>query len=77
MERLALRTICQEVQTVTGASVSIQISSLTQPQKTYRISAAFTAERLSLADHSYPLSVLKKYQHLKNLSLQSLAAYWC
>ncbi len=61
-----LRTILQDVQTV-----SFQISPVTQPQKLYRISSAFTAERLGLADHSYPLSILEKYQHLKNLPLQS------
>ncbi|XP_067218788.1 uncharacterized protein [Chanodichthys erythropterus] len=71
VESLALRTIRQEVQTVTGASASFQISPVTQPQKIYSISAAFTAERLGLADHSYPLSILEKYQHLKNLPLQS------
>ncbi|KAL0186475.1 hypothetical protein M9458_018145, partial [Cirrhinus mrigala] len=46
-------------------------SRMTQPQKIFRISAAFTAERLCLADHSYPLSILEKYQHLRNLPLQS------
>ncbi|XP_067280639.1 uncharacterized protein [Pseudorasbora parva] len=71
VESLALRTIRQDVQTVSGAVVSFQISPVTQPQKIFRISAAFTAERLGLADHSYPLSVLEKYQHLKNLPLQS------
>ncbi len=70
-ESLALRTICQDVQTVTGAAVSFQISPVTQPQKLYSISSAFTAERLGLADHSYPLSILEKYQHLNNLLLQS------
>lgn len=71
MESLALRTIRQDVQTVNGAVVSFQISPVTQPQKLFRISAAFTAKCLGLADHSYPLSVLEKYQHLKNLPLQS------
>ncbi|KAI2646049.1 Gag-Pro-Pol polyprotein [Labeo rohita] len=70
-ESLALRTIRQDVQTVSGAAVSFQISPVTQPQKIFRISAAFTAERLCLADHSYPLSILEKYQHLRNLPLQS------
>ncbi len=72
-ESLALRTIRQDVQTVTGAAVSFQISPVTQPQKLYRISSAFTAERLRLAYRSYPLSILEKYQHLNNLPLQSFA----
>ncbi len=35
------------------------------------IAAAFTAKRLGLANHSYSLSVLKKYKHLKDLPLQA------
>lgn len=46
-------------------------SLVTRPQKIFRISAVFTAERLGLADHSYYLSILEKYQHLKNITLQS------
>ncbi|XP_051502834.1 uncharacterized protein LOC127411354 [Myxocyprinus asiaticus] len=71
VESLDLWTIRQDVQTVTGVLVSFQISSGTQPQKVFGISGAFTAKRLGLADHSYPLSILEKYQHLKSLPLQS------
>lgn len=69
-ESIALRTIRQEVQTVSGASVSFHISPADQPQKMFTIAATFTAKRLGLANHSYPLSVLKKYKHLKDLPLQ-------
>ncbi len=37
----------------------------------FTIAAAFTAKRLGLANHSYPLSVLKKYEHLKDLPLNA------
>ncbi|KAL0171399.1 hypothetical protein M9458_031710, partial [Cirrhinus mrigala] len=70
-ESIALRTIRQEVQTVSGASVSFHISPADQPKKMFKIGAAFTAKRLGLANHSYPLSILKKYPHLKDLPLQA------
>lgn len=39
-------------------------------QKVLQIKAIFTAERLGLADHSYPATLLSKYKHLKDLPLQ-------
>ncbi|KAA8591960.1 hypothetical protein FQN60_017334 [Etheostoma spectabile] len=69
-ESLALRTIRQDVQTINGSSVSFQISPAGQPQKFFQIKAAFTAKCLGLAEHSYPLSLLSKYKHLKDLPLQ-------
>ncbi|RXN25450.1 hypothetical protein ROHU_015494 [Labeo rohita] len=81
-ESIALQTIRQEVQTVSGASVSFHTSPADQPKKMFKVARAFTAKRLGLANHSYPLSILKKYQHLKDLHLQafekgmSSAAHW-
>ncbi|KAJ8375623.1 hypothetical protein SKAU_G00062030 [Synaphobranchus kaupii] len=70
-EILALRTIRQDVQTLHGASVSFKVSPLSQPQKTFHISRAFTAKCLGLADQSYPLASLqRRYKHLEGLPLQ-------
>ncbi|KAK3510264.1 hypothetical protein QTP70_032583 [Hemibagrus guttatus] len=70
-ESIALRTFHQEVQAVSGLSVSFHISPADQLQKIFKITAAFTAKHLGLANHSYPLSILKKYKHLKDLPLQA------
>nr|XP_055074008.1 uncharacterized protein LOC129453697 [Misgurnus anguillicaudatus] len=70
-ESIALRTIRQEVKTISGASVNFHISPATQPQKTFKINAAFTAKTLGLADHSYPVSLLEKYKYLKDIPLQT------
>ncbi|KAG1926140.1 guanine nucleotide-binding protein G(I)/G(S)/G(O) subunit gamma-2 [Pimephales promelas] len=70
-ENIALRTIRQDVQTISGTTVTFHISPATQPQKIFKINAAFTAKRLGLADYSYPVSLLEKYKHLKGLPLQA------
>ncbi|KAL0149827.1 hypothetical protein M9458_054875 [Cirrhinus mrigala] len=71
-EDLALRTICQEVQTLKGATVSFKISSPTNAKRIFRIAEAFTSQRLGLADHSYPIASLKRrYKHLADLPLES------
>ena len=71
-ESLALRTIRQDVQTLSGMSVTFKISSITQPSKAFVIDDAFTAKRLSLADHTYPVATLKsKFRHLQDIPLQS------
>ncbi|KAJ8017149.1 hypothetical protein DPEC_G00014760 [Dallia pectoralis] len=71
-EKLALRTIRQDVQTLQGASVSFLISPASGSSGTFAINGAFTGERLGLADHSYPVdSLQRKYKHLNGLPLQS------
>lgn len=71
-EGLALRTIHQDVKTVTGQSVSFSISSYTHPQKRFHIHKAFTAAELGLSQHSHPVEALQKtYHHLRGLPLQS------
>lgn len=71
-EDITLRTIRQDIQVLHGASVSFEISSAHQPKKYYKITNAFTAQRLGLAEHSYPVTTLKKkYKHLANLPLQA------
>ncbi len=70
-EDLALRTIRQEVQTLKGATVSFNISSSTNPNRTFQIVEAFTSQRLDLADHTYPIASLnRKYSHLADLPLE-------
>ncbi|XP_026094149.1 uncharacterized protein LOC113066497 [Carassius auratus] len=72
-EDLPLRTVRQELQMLTGASVSFHISPLSQPSKLYRIKGAFTAQQLSLAEHTHPVKTLReKYHHLRGLPLSHL-----
>lgn len=71
-EDLALRTIRQDVQTLSGSSVSFRISPAAKPKTSFLITGAFTAYRLGLTDHSYPMDKLKKrYRHLVGLPIQS------
>lgn len=72
-EDLALRTIRQDITKLCGSSVSFQISTPSHPGRSYKITGAFTAELLSLAEHSYPVADLqRRYQHLKGLPLQPI-----
>lgn len=73
-ETLALRTVRQDVKVIQGSSVSFSISPACLPHKTFKISGAFTAEQLGLAEHTYPVKMLqRKYKHLKGLPLQSFS----
>ncbi len=70
-EDLALRTIRQDITNLHGASVSFQISTPSQPGRSYKITGAFTAEQLSLTEHTYPVAELqRRYRHLRGLPLQ-------
>lgn len=74
-EELPLRTIRQELQVLKGAAVSFTISPIAQPTKRFHITSAFTAQQLSLAEHSHPVKSLKeRYRHLKGLPLQEFKA---
>ncbi|KAL0151955.1 hypothetical protein M9458_052762 [Cirrhinus mrigala] len=74
-EDLPLRTIRQELQVLRGAAVSFVISPSAQPTKRYHIKGAFTAQQLSLAEHSHPVKTLReRYQHLKGLPLHDFEA---
>ncbi|XP_027861387.1 uncharacterized protein LOC114137071 [Xiphophorus couchianus] len=71
-ESLTLRTVRQGLRTLHGESVTVKVSSATQPSKTFTIERAFTADDLGLAPHSYPVKALQqKYRHLRKLPLQS------
>ncbi|XP_028314116.1 uncharacterized protein LOC114470250 [Gouania willdenowi] len=73
-EDLALRTIRQDVKTISGKSVSFSISSSAHPQKQFRIHEAFTAVELGLSKHSHPVQALQKtYRHLRGLPLHSFS----
>ncbi len=51
------------------------ISLIAQPTKRYHIKSAFTAQQLSLAEHSHPVKTLReRYQHLKGLPLHDFEA---
>lgn len=70
---LGLRTFRQEVEKLHGVAVSFTISSAANPDKRYSIQNAFTAEQLSLAEHSHPVASLqKRYAHLSGLPLPLL-----
>ncbi|XP_062373449.1 uncharacterized protein LOC134061706 [Sardina pilchardus] len=72
-EDLILRTVRQEKQVLHGAAVSFIVSSVSEPQKEFTICGAFTAEQLSLSEHSYHTSALQqKYKHLVGLPLPQL-----
>lgn len=71
-ETLPLRTIRQDVQTLHGSCVSFDISPDGKSKLKYRVTNAFTATRIDLAEHSYPVeSLQRKYKHLRGLPLQS------
>ncbi|CAI5660547.1 uncharacterized protein LOC106097744 [Oreochromis niloticus] len=71
-ETLPLRTIRQDVQTLHGSCVSFEISPGGKPKQQYKVHNAFTATRIDLAEHSYPVeSLQRKYRHLRGLPLQS------
>lgn len=54
-----------------GSSVSFCISPLAHPRRSFQVAEAFTSQCLSLADHSYPISMLKrKYKHLADLPIE-------
>ena len=54
-----------------GAAVAFSVSPASQPKKRFCINRAFTAARLGLSDHSYPVASLqKRYRNLAGLSLQ-------
>lgn len=72
-EDLALRTIRQDITVLHGTAVSFRISTPSQPNKSYLIERAFTADPLSLAEHSYPVAALQqKYIHLRGLPLHPI-----
>ncbi|CAI5673999.1 unnamed protein product [Oreochromis niloticus] len=71
-ETLPLRAIRQDVQTLHGSCVSFEISPGGKPKQQYKVHNAFTATRIDLAEHSYPVeSLQRKYRHLRGLPLQS------
>ena len=72
-EDLILRTVRQDQQVIHGVAVSFTVSSVSEPQKEFAICGAFTAELLSLAEHTHHTSTLQqKYKHLAGLPLQPL-----
>ncbi|KAI7800557.1 hypothetical protein IRJ41_006145 [Triplophysa rosa] len=67
-EDLILRTVRQDQQVLHGATVSFTVSPITNQHKKFHIQGAFTAERLGLAEQTYPVASLKKrYRHLAKL----------
>ncbi|XP_067265288.1 uncharacterized protein [Chanodichthys erythropterus] len=72
-EDLILRTVRQDQQVLHGAAVSFTVSPVTNKQKKFSIQGAFTAERLGLAEQTYPVASLqRRYRHLAGLPLQQL-----
>ena len=72
-EDLPLRTVRQDIQVLHGHKVSFHVSPLANPKVSYKIGGAFTASRLGLAQHTYPIEQLqKKYKHLRGLPIPAL-----
>lgn len=72
-EDLVLRTVRQDIQVLHGHKVSFHVSPPANPKVSYTIDDAFTASRLSLAQHTYPIEQLQKmYKHLRGLPLPAL-----
>ncbi|XP_073669326.1 uncharacterized protein [Paramisgurnus dabryanus] len=70
-ESLKLRTVRQDVQTLNGATVSFTLIPKAHPKKTYAIRHAFTADQLSLSEHSHPVkSLQRRYPHLRQIPLK-------
>lgn len=72
-EDLPLRTVRQDIQVLHGRNISFHVSPATNPKVSYKIDGAFTASRLSLAQHTYPIEQLqKKHKHLRGLPIPAL-----
>ncbi|XP_053710099.1 uncharacterized protein LOC128752671 [Synchiropus splendidus] len=72
-EDLPLRTVRQDIQVLHGHKVSFSVSPATNPENRYNIAGAFTASRLSLAQHSYPVDRLqRRFRHLRGLPIPAL-----
>lgn len=72
-EALPLRTVRQDIQILHGHTVSFHVSPAANPHTSYKINGAFTAGRLSLAQHTYPIDRLKrKYKYLSGIPLPAL-----
>lgn len=72
-EDLPLHTVRQDIQVLPGYTVSFRVSSFPNPRTSYKIEGAFTASRLSLAQHTYPIERLqKKFRHLRGLPIPAL-----
>ncbi|KAJ8381811.1 hypothetical protein SKAU_G00025890 [Synaphobranchus kaupii] len=72
-EALPLRTVRQDIQVLHGHTVSFRVFPAGNPQTGYTIDGAFTASRLSLAQHTYPIDRLqKKFKHLRGIPIPPL-----
>lgn len=74
-ENLPLSSVNRDLNVLQGASVTFTISPANQPYKVFKIHDAFTAETLSLAEHTHPVAALQqRYHHLRDLPLQKITA---
>lgn len=72
-EDLPLRTVRQDIQVIHGHKISFHVSPAANPKVSYKIDGTFTASRLSLVQHTYPIEQLqKKYKHLRGLPIPAL-----
>lgn len=72
-EDLPLRTVRQDIQVLHGHKISFYVSPVANPKVSYKIDSAFTANRLRLAQHTYPIEQLQnKYKHLRGLPIPAL-----
>ncbi|CAI5638743.1 unnamed protein product [Oreochromis niloticus] len=72
-EDVPLCTIRQDVQNLRGESVSFSVSSPSRPKTKFKIAGTFTAARIGLAGHTYPMEQLReRYKHLIGLPIHTL-----
>ena len=68
-----LRTVRHDIVQLDGASVSFEISPISQPEERHIINIAFTAEYLGLSENTHPVKQLQEqYHHLGGNSLQTI-----
>ena len=70
---LPLRTNRQDIQVLHGHTVSFRVSPAAHPQTSYSIEGAFTAGRLSIAQHTYSIDHLqRKFKHRCGIPIPAL-----
>lgn len=73
-ENLDLRTVRQETETMQGRTVPLKIAAASNSDRKYAIEGAFTSDRLSLVEQTYPINKLRqRYCHLHDVPLDAFS----
>ncbi|XP_034559382.1 uncharacterized protein LOC117827042 isoform X1 [Notolabrus celidotus] len=69
-EKLELRTVRQQTETLNGRNVNLKLSAASCPEREFSMDSVFTSDNISFVEQSYPVDKLKqRYQHLQGLPL--------